>query len=138
MDFETRIRQYRGVRDEIKKLDEEHESFMKDRRALLTWLGNDLLHMLNATGQESAKTQHGTAYITTQVSATLEDAEAFRRHVIGTESWGLLDWRANKTAVKEFVSEHGGEPPPGVAYNPIRTVGVRAPTKKQKEDPTDV
>lgn len=137
MDFETRIRQYRAVRDEIKKLDEEHESFMKDRRALLAWLGSDLLHMLNATNQDSAKTKEGTAYITTQVSATLEDAEAFRRHVIGTESWGLLDWRANKTAVKEFVAEHGGEAPPGVAYNPIRTVGVRAPTKTQKED-TDV
>jgi hypothetical protein len=137
MDFETRIRQYREVRNQIKQLDEEHEAFMKDRRALLSWLGSDLLNMLNATNQDSAKTKEGTAYITTQVSATLEDAEAFRRHVIGTESWNLLDWRANKTAVKDFVAEKQ-EPPPGVAFNSIRTVGVRAPTKKQKEDTTDV
>ena len=137
MDFETRIRQYRFVRDEIKKLDEEHESFMKERRALLSWLGSDLLNMLNATGQDSAKTQAGTAYITTQVSATLRDAEEFRRFVIDGQRWDMLDWRANKTAVKDWVAEHQNEPP-GVAYNPVRVVGVRAPTKKQKEDPTDV
>jgi len=137
MDFETRIRQYRFVRDEIKKLDEEHESFMKERRALLSWLGSDLLNMLNATGQDSAKTQSGTAYITTQVSATLRDAEEFRRFVIDGQRWEMIDWRANKSAVKDWVAEHREEPP-GVAFNPIRTVGVRAPTKKQKEDPTDV
>jgi len=137
MDFETRIRHYRFVRDEIKKLDEEHESFMKERRALLSWLGSDLLNMLNATGQDSAKTKEGTAYITTQVSATLRDAEEFRRFVIDGQRWDMLDWRANKTAVKDWVAEHQNEPP-GVAYNPVRVVGVRAPTKKQKEDPTDV
>jgi len=137
MDFETRIRQYRFVRDEIKKLDEEHESFMKERRALLSWLGSDLLNMLNATGQDSAKTQSGTAYITTQVSATLRDAEEFRRFVIDGQRWEMIDWRANKSAVKDWVAEHQNEPP-GVAYNPVRVVGVRAPTKKQKEDPTDV
>jgi hypothetical protein len=132
LSFEEAIRRYRMVRDDIKRHDEEHENFMKDRRALLVWLGGDLLRMLNATGQDSAKTKDGTAYITTQVSATLADAEAFRRHVIGTESWELLDWRANKTAVKDFVSEHQ-EPPPGVNYSTMRVVGVRAPTKKTEE-----
>ena len=110
---------------------------MKERRALLSWLGSDLLNMLNATGQDSAKTKEGTAYITTQVSATLRDAEEFRRFVIDGQRWDMLDWRANKTAVKDWVAEHQNEPP-GVAYNPVRVVGVRAPTKKQKEDPTDV
>lgn len=133
MDFEKMISDYRAVRDQIKKLDEEHEAFMADRRKLLDWLGDALLRMLNATGQDSAKTKNGTAYITTRVSATIADGDAFRRHVIGTESWDLIDWRANKTAVKEFIDENKTEPP-GVNVSFLRTVGVRAPTKKQTEE----
>jgi hypothetical protein len=133
MNFEKMISNYRAVREQIQKLDEEHEAFMADRRKLLAWLGDALLNMLNATNQDSAKTPAGTAYITTKVSATLNDPEKFRTFVIDGQRWEMIDWRANKTAVKDYVSEHEKEPP-GVNYVPIRTVGVRAPTKKQSED----
>jgi hypothetical protein len=70
-------------------------------------------------------TKAGTAYVSVKTSASLEDPDIFMRHVIGTESWELLDRRANATAVKAFAEENHGALPPGVKMASIVTVGVR-------------
>ena len=58
------------------------------------------------------------------MSVTTADAREFRRHVIGTESWDLADWRPNKTIVNEMV-EQGLDVPPGVNRATFLTVGIR-------------
>lgn len=133
MDFEKRITQYRQLRDMIKAEDEAHKKRMEVKRKALDTLGDIILSMLNQTGQESAKTAAGTAYVTNKVSATIADAAAFKRHVIGAEAWDLIDWRANKTAVEEFVKENN-DAPPGVNYSKMRKVGVRKPGSTTEED----
>lgn len=133
MDFEKRIAQYRQLRDMIEAEDKAHEEKMKPKRAVLETLSGILLSMLNQSGQQSANTAAGTAYITEKVSATIADAAAFKRHVIGAEAWDLIDWRANKIAVKEFVAEVK-DAPPGINYSVMRTVGVRKPTTTTEEE----
>lgn len=133
MDFQTRIAQYRQLRDIIKAEDEAHKKRMEDKRKVLDMLGDIILSMLNQTGQKSAATDAGTAYITKKVSATIADAAAFKRHVIGAEDWDLIDWRANKTATEQFVKDNNA-PPPGINYSEMNKVGVRKPGSTTEED----
>jgi len=83
-----------------------------------------LLDMLNQLGVDSIAGKGGTAYRKVSTSVTIADAREFRRHVIGTESWDLADWRANKTIINEMV-EQGQEVPPGVNRTTFATVGIR-------------
>lgn len=124
IDINNRIEQYVTLRDKIKSLDEEHKEKMKPFREALDGLNSLLLDYLNNLNVDSAATGHGTVYRTLKESASLEDADAFMRHVIGTESWELLERKASLTAVRAFVEENGSLPP-GVKLSSIQQVGVR-------------
>jgi hypothetical protein len=52
------------------------------------------------------------------------DKEAFLTYVRTHEAFELLDLRANKTAVEEFVAANA-DLPPGVNWNTQRTVNFR-------------
>lgn len=132
MDFQTQIGLYIKLRNRIKEEDKQHEEKMKPHRELLLKFNNELLQALLTTKQDSAKTELGTAYKKVRKSATIADASAFRRHVIGSQDFDLVDWRANALAVNAFIKEHK-EPPPGVNYAEIIDVGVRSPGKKEDE-----
>jgi len=55
----------------------------------------------------------GTTYTSEALSAKVEDAEAFFAYVLETGQTELLERRASKTAVQEFIETHK-QPPPGV------------------------
>ncbi len=122
--FEERVSQYVKLRDIKKRLDDEHKAKLKPINEAMETLEGMMLTMLQTTGQDSAATQAGTVYKTTKRSATIADGDAFRRHVIGTEAWELIDWRANAPAVSDYV-EANKDAPPGVNYSTRIEVGVR-------------
>jgi hypothetical protein len=129
IDFELRVAQYVQLRDIIKQEEKEFKERIAPKKEMLATLENVLLSMLKATNQQNAKTKAGTVYRYTESSATIYDGAAFRRHVIGTEAWDLVDWRANKTAVAEFIKTTE-VPPPGVNFSQMLTVGVNRPNGK--------
>lgn len=127
--FEKRTQQYVAVRDKIREISARHTEELKP----LTDLQNDLTawftQELDHVGAKSVKTAEGTVYQSTRYSASLTDAKAFMDHVISTQSWDLLDRKANSTAVRDFIEQHKSEPP-GVKLSAIRTVGVRRAADK--------
>lgn len=125
INIEQRVAQYLKLRDAIKAHDDAHKEKMKPFRETLEKLNNLLLDHLNNVGVESARTDVGTVYKTTKKSASLEDADQFRRHVIGTENWDLLDWKASQAGVEAFAKENNGNLPPGVKFSMTAVVGVR-------------
>jgi hypothetical protein len=124
IDIGTRIDQYVKLRDLIKSEEDAHKALMKPKKDLLETLGNVILSHITQMGLDNVKGSAGTAYRIEETSASLADPQAFRRHVIGSEAWDLLDWKANKTATKEFV-EANGVAPPGVNYTTSFKIGVR-------------
>ena len=120
----TRIEQYVKLRDLIKEQDDAHKKKMEPYRTALEQLNGVMLNHLNAIGGDSVKSEAGTVYRTIKRSASLEDADAFMRHVIGGEHWELLERKANVTAVQAFVDENGVLPP-GVKWTSTQVVGVR-------------
>lgn len=122
--IDVRIQQYIKLRDKIKSEDDAHKKKMEPYRELLETLNGVMLNHLTAIGGDSVRTENGTVYKTVKKSASLEDADSFKRHVIGTEAWELLDWKANAKAAEDFALENGVLPP-GVKYTTTTVVGVR-------------
>lgn len=124
LDINKRVDQYVALRDKIKKLDDEHKEKMKPYREVLEKLNGVLLEHLNQISGDSVRTEAGTVYRTAKKAASLADADAFMRFVIGNEAWDLLDRKANVTAVADFIEENNA-PPPGVNFSTTFVVGVR-------------
>lgn len=122
--MDLRIGQFVALRDKKKAMQDRHKEELKPINDALEKLGNLLLQHLHDTNQENAKSASGTAYTTLKKSATISDPDAFRRFVIGSEAWDLLDFKANAPAVSEFIVAHNA-PPPGVNYSTHVEIGVR-------------
>lgn len=133
---DTRVSQYVRLRDHIKALDDAHKKKMEPLRETLEQLNSDLLARLDQAGAESVKTEHGTVYKTAKKSASIADKSAFWAWVVATGDWDLLDYKANPTAVEDFIAKRAAEyeadptkpkpaPPPGVNFSKAFVVGVR-------------
>lgn len=122
--IEELVEQFVKLRDRLKEADDDHKKKTKAAREYLDKLNGKLLERLNEIGGESVKTAAGTVYRTTRRSATIADGDAFRQFVIANEAFDIVDWRANATAVDDFIRSEGS-PPPGVNFTTAFTVGVR-------------
>lgn len=123
-DMDKRVSQYVQIRDALKRLEDEYETKRKPLLQLQERLSGRLRTFLETNKLENLKTASGTCYISTRYTASLADPDVFMRFVIANEKFELLDRRANATAVKDYVNDHGALPP-GANLNGIQTVGVR-------------
>lgn len=87
-----------------------------------------ILNHLTKSGQTSAGTASGTAFISEVTSVTVADPEMFKQYLHDTGNWHLADIRAQKTAVVEFKDENA-DLPPGVNFRAEKVVRFRKPTK---------
>lgn len=126
---DKRVAQYIAVRDAIKAANDKHEAEIKPLTDLQNMLTGWLQSFMEQAGAENVKTAHGTCYSSTRYSASLADPEAFMKFVRDTNSFDLLDRKANVTAVKDYVAEKNTLPP-GVNLSSIKTVGVRRASGK--------
>lgn len=118
------VANYIRLRDYKKAADDEYKKSMEKVNSAMEKLEGQLLQHLDAAGAQSLACDKGTVYRNTQVSATVEDRNAFRDWVLQTENWEAVDLKANKTFVRQ-LAEDEGVVPPGVKYTQMHTVGVR-------------
>jgi hypothetical protein len=90
-----------------------------------------MTHLRNL-GIESARTRFGTVFFKTTSAASLFDPDAFMTFVINSQRFEMLDRKANKTAVRDYINEFH-ELPPGVKYQEAVTLGHKSPTNKGVE-----
>lgn len=124
-----RVQQFIAIREALKQMEEKHEAEKKDLLEAKNLVAGWLQSFMENAGCESIKTEHGTCHFTTRTTASVADPALFMAFVIDNKQFDLLDRRANSTAVKEYVKEHGAQPP-GVNLSSIKTVGVRRPGAK--------
>ena len=84
------------------------------------------------TGVSSFKTEAGTAFLTTVDRASVADWTAVLDFVTVNERYDMLTRGVNKTAVREYVAEHGLLPP-GANYTRVINVNVRKPSTKVED-----
>lgn len=85
---------------------------------------NIMLQFFEETGQNSAKTDFGTPYVTLRESYSVADRDSYLAWVQENEAWEFLESRVSKSAVDAYKEEHG-ELPPGINYSAERKVNIR-------------
>lgn len=83
-----------------------------------------ILDHFQKTGQTSAGTASGTAYIAPVTSATVADWDALLNWIRTNNGWQFLDHKVNKTAVIEFKAAND-DLPPGVNWREESVVRIR-------------
>lgn len=117
---------YIKMRDKKAQMKAEFDASIAPLNEKMEKLEAKLLDIFNKTGMDSVKTEFGTAYTTTRVTASVADREVFMDYVKDKEEWALLEVRAAKTAVEQFRSIHD-DLPPGISMREERVVNVRRP-----------
>lgn len=121
------IKQFVFLRDYVREQDEAHKEKLRQVKEDIETLKGKMLDFLKKTGGQNFSSSEGLFYKTTRWSAKIANQEEFMRHVIGTESWDLLDKKANAAAAREFAEANDGKPPPGVELSSEVDVNVNRP-----------
>ena len=118
------VRGYVALRDkknEIKKRHAEELRPINEKMEVIEgWLQRDLMDR----GVQSEKTDSGTAYLSTVVTATVRDRDEYLKFVKEKEMWDLLENRVSKSVVSDYLEETG-EIIPGVNYEKTQVVRIR-------------
>ena len=105
------IARYHELKDTVKEMELEYAEATKPYNAAIQAIETECLARLQAQGLQNAKTPHGTAYLATQTRVSVRDKGEFFRHMQGSGDFAMLDIRALKEPVKEFVKENNANPP---------------------------
>lgn len=124
IDVEKRVGQFVQLRDLKAELKAKHESEMKPINDTMEMIKDELKQALASVNAQNMKTDAGTVSLTSKISASAADINAFWTWVITQGAFDMLDKKPNVTAITEYVKQHG-VPPPGVNYNVFVDVGVR-------------
>jgi hypothetical protein len=125
------INQYVQLRDRKRAIEAQHTAQLAPYRKVMSELEGMMLEYMQKLGTDSVSTPGGTAYQTTKRSATIKDGAAFRKFVVETGAYNLVDWRANANAVFDYLGAHEGSPPPGVNPSSRVTVNFRRPNEQE-------
>lgn len=125
MKFSDAVQLYMQLRDRKAQLKAEFDEAVAPVQRKMDQLEAKMLAAFNDAGMDSAKTEFGTAYVSTRSSASLADKDAFMAFVRERDEWTLTDIRVSKTAVEQYRDAHEGDIPPGVTLREERVVNVR-------------
>lgn len=115
---------YIKMRDKKAQMKAEFDASVAPLNEKMEKLEAKLLDVFNKTGMDSVKTEFGTAYTTTRVTASVADREIFMNHVKENDEWALLEVRASKTAVEQY-RDNNNDLPPGISMREERVVNIR-------------
>jgi phage host-nuclease inhibitor protein Gam len=115
---------YIKMRDKKAQMKAEYMASVAPLDEKMEKLEAKLLDIFNKTGMDSVKTEFGTAYTTTRVTASVADREIFMNHIKENDDWALLEVRAAKAAVEQY-RENNNDLPPGISMREERVVNVR-------------
>jgi hypothetical protein len=118
------VAKYIELRDKKAQMKAEYDEKAAKLDAVLDQIEGTLLKTFDTAGMDSVKTPFGTAYTTTQTSATIADPDVFREFVKKNDAWDMFQNRVSKTAVEQYKAVHD-DVPPGVNWREERVVNVR-------------
>ena len=124
MNVDALIEEYIALRDVKSDLKKEWSDANAEVERRMNQIEAEFLNKFNTENSTQAKSESGIAFKHTRSSVKVQDRDTWMKHIIDTEGWHFIESKANKTAVDEYIAEHG-EPPPGVAIVVETTVNVR-------------
>lgn len=123
MNLDEAVEKYIALRDKKDALVRKHKEELKPYNERMDKIEAAILGLFNKTGQNSARTNHGTPYRSDVLSASVADRDAFLDFVRENEAWHFLENRVTKKAVQEYEQEHG-EYPPGIKTSVTTKINI--------------
>lgn len=118
------VGKYVELRDKKAEMKAEFDAKASKIDEALNKIEAALLKTFESSGLDSIKTEFGTAYTTTQTTATVADPDAFRQFVKDNDAFEFFQNRVSKTAVEQYKAVHD-DIPPGLNWREERVVNVR-------------
>lgn len=122
------VRKYVELRDRKKQVEERLKEELAPLSNAMDTIEAALLQRMNESGAESIKTEHGTAYKSKFMATRVADREALMAFVRAKEAFHLLSAAVSKDAVRDYMEQSGGNPPPGVDVSFTTNVNFRRPS----------
>lgn len=123
------IETYMKFRSKKDTIEAETKAKVKGIKENMTKLESWLKEKADADGVTSFKTNHGTAFLTTNDYARVEDWDAMLGFIQEHEAYDLFEKRVSKTAVRGYIDMNKAVPA-GVTYGTKIDVNVRKPAPK--------
>jgi hypothetical protein len=124
MQIDEVIGKYVSLRDKKAEIKKEYDGKIASIDDALGKIEAALLKAMQDSGLDSMKTEAGTAYRSSRVSAKVADWDQFLPFVIKNESWEFLERRVSKEAVEQFKAANE-DLPPGISWSETFVVNVR-------------
>jgi len=121
------INKYIQIRDAKEELSKKQRADMARINVVLTKIEKMLMEQMQEQGSDSIKTKAGTCYQSIRTSVKVEDRTRFIDFVRENEAWDLLESRASKKEVEQFL-EANQDIPEGISISREAIVGVRRPS----------
>lgn len=119
------IGKYIELRDRKAQMTKDFENTLTPIVGAMETIENAMAARLLASGQESVRTENGTAYRTTVMTTKVIDREAFIAYVKEFDAFDMLPASAVKESVKEYMETSAGRPPPGVDITTLYKTNFR-------------
>jgi hypothetical protein len=123
------IETYMKLRHQKESIENEAKAKVKDIKENMTKLEAWIKEKADADGVTSFKTNHGTAFLTTNDYARVADWDAMLEFVQKNEAYDLLEKRVSKVAVRGYIDMNKAVPA-GVTYGTRVDINVRKPAPK--------
>ena len=126
MKLDELVANYIKLRDKKSQLKKQYDDKVAKVDAVMDKMEAIILKTFQDSGIDSARTDAGTAYISTRTSATVGSREEFLSWVLQDpdERSIFLENRVSKVAVEQFKAAND-DLPPGINFRSEVTVGVR-------------
>ncbi len=111
MTIDELIQAYRALKDKKSEIENRHKTELQPLKLVMDKLEGSIHEVLKKNKIDNAKTQYGTAYLSTKWSSALTDPDAFMSFVVDSGEWNLLDRKSNVKAVRAYVKDHKELPP---------------------------
>jgi hypothetical protein len=119
---------YLKMRGRLGEITKAYESEAEDLKAKQHEVALAMKDIMQATGQKSAKTDHGTIILSTKTRYVAQDWDAMKRFIIDHDAVDLLEKRIAQKAMSEFLNDNPGVVPPGLNTMTEVDVSVRKST----------
>jgi hypothetical protein len=121
------IEQYQKLRAKLATIKDWYTATCEPYETAVTTIETELGRRLIERGAQNTKTEFGTAYFAHGIRPKVVDRDAFLKFCV--QNWGtfgaeMLDVRALRDPIKDFMSSCG-PPPPGVEVENYTNLNVR-------------
>ena len=119
---------YLKIRTHLGVITKEYETEAETLKAKQHDVAMAMKDIMQATGQKSAKTDHGTIILSVKTRYIAQDWDAMKRFIIDNDAVDLLEKRIAQKNMNEFLENNPGVVPPGLNTLTEVDVSVRKST----------